>query len=256
VHSLAQLADPAAWTAILGSGWSEAGTASFWLAVAKIIWINILLSGDNAVVIAMACHGLPVQQRVWGMVFGAGIAVVLRIFFTGVVASLMLLPYLKIAGGAALFYIALKLLKPDDPSRATTAEAAGRLWRAVRIIAVADVIMSLDNVIAIAAAVEGNMALMALGLGISIPLIVGGAALIMTLLDRFPVLLWVGAGLLGWIAGEVIVTDPVATAALIHRFGVPATHQVVIGASILGAALVLVAGQIWRHLSASTGSEA
>ena len=150
------------------------GEPEFWVAVAKIIWINILLSGDNAVVIAMACRGLPHRQRIWGMVIGAGVAVVLRIVFTGVVASLMLLPYLKIAGGLALFYIAAKLVVPDEPDESET-EAVEHLWRAVRIVAVADIIMSLDNVIAIAAAAGGNMALLVLGLAISIPLIVAGA---------------------------------------------------------------------------------
>ena len=109
--------DPAAMLAVLSSGWRDIGHAEFWVALAKIMWINILLSGDNAVVIAMACRGLPHRQRIWGMILGAGVAVGLRIIFTGVVASLMLLPYLKIAGGLALFYIAAKLLVSDDPAR-------------------------------------------------------------------------------------------------------------------------------------------
>ena len=189
MHSLAQMMDPAAWLAMVGSGWSGMGHAEFWVALVKIMWINILLSGDNAVVIAMACRGLPQRQRVWGMILGAGVAVLLRIIFTGVVATLMLLPYLKIVGGLALFYIAAKLLVPDDPDEAET-EAVEHLWRAVRIVAIADIVMSLDNVIAIAAAAGGNMALVVIGLAISIPLIVAGAALIMALLDRFPILKW------------------------------------------------------------------
>ena len=175
MHSLAQMLDFHAWASMLSSGWGDLDRAEFWLAVGKIIWINILLSGDNAVVIAMACRGLPPRQRLWGMMLGAGVAVVLRIVFTGVVASLMTLPYLKIAGGLALFYIAAKLLVPDDPDESET-EAVAHLWRAVRIVAIADIIMSLDNVIAIAAAAGGNMALLVLGLAISIPLIVAGAA--------------------------------------------------------------------------------
>ena len=136
------------------------------------MWINILLSGDNAVVIAMACRGLPHRQRVWGMILGAGVAVGLRIIFTGVVASLMLLPYLKIVGGLALFYIAAKLLVPDDPDE-SEAEAAEHLWRAVRIVAIADIIMSLDNVIAIAAAAGGNMLSWLVGIPIKVkPLLV------------------------------------------------------------------------------------
>src|SRR5262245_30711020 len=163
--------DPANWLGMISSGWNDLGQTAFWVALLKIMWINILLSGDNAVVIAMACRGLPPRQRMWGMVLGAGVAVLLRIVFTGVVASLMLLPYLKLIGGLALFYIAAKLLVPDDPDESEV-EAVEHLWRAVRIVAVADIIMSLDNVIAIAAAAQGNMALLVIGLGISIPLIV------------------------------------------------------------------------------------
>jgi YjbE family integral membrane protein len=254
VHSLAQMLDPAAWSAMLLSGWESMGQAEFWVAVAKIIWINILLSGDNALVIAMACRGLPYQQRVWGMILGAAVAVVLRMVFTGVVASLMLLPSLKIAGGLALFYIAAKLLVPDERDESET-EAVEHLWRAVRIVAVADIIMSLDNVIAIAAAAGGNMALLVLGLAISIPLIVAGAALIMALLDRLPILVWAGAALLGWIAGEVIATDPVVADYLIVHFSAALAHQVEYGAAAAGAVLVLVVGGFWRWLRAGDISE-
>src|SRR6201984_2135524 len=200
--------DPGTWLAMVTSGWRDMSHTAFWVALLKIMWINILLSGDNAVVIAMACRGLPHRQRVWGMVLGAGVAVVLRIIFTVFVAALMLLPWLKIVGGLALFYIAAKLLVPDDPDEDAT-EATEHLWRAVRIVAIADTIMGLDNVIAIAAAAQGNMALLVIGLGISIPLIVAGAALIMALLDRYPILVWAGAALLGWIVGEGIAPAPV-----------------------------------------------
>jgi YjbE family integral membrane protein len=209
------------------------------------MWINILLSADNAVVIAMACRGLPHRQRIWGMVLGAGVAVGLGAVFTGVVASLMLLPYLKIAGGLALFYIAAKLLVPDDPDESET-EAVEHLWRAVRIVAVADIIMSLDNVIAIAAAAQGNVALLVLGLAISTPLIVAGAALIMSQLDRFPLLVWAGAALLGWIVGEVIATDPVSAGYLTGTYGPEVVHRVEYITAAIGAVLVLVAGGLWR----------
>ena len=254
MHSIAQMIDPAAWGALLTRGWSGLGETEFWLALVKLIWINILLSGDNAVVIAMACRGLPPPQRRWGMVLGAGVAVLLRIVFTGVVASLMLLPYLKIVGGGALFYIAAKLLVPDVPEQDGGAPAA-HLWRAVRIVAVADIIMSLDNVIAIAAAAEGDMALLVLGLAISIPLIVAGAALIMTLLDRFPILIWGGAALLGWIVGEVIATDPVAVGYLTHSYGAAFAHKAVYGASAAGVVLVLVVGGLWRRSKFPTENE-
>ena len=239
-------------------------TPAFWLAVGKIIWINVLLSGDNALVIAMACRGLAPRQRLWGMVIGAGIAVVLLIAFTGIVARLMVLPYLKLVGGLALLAIAAKLLVPEDEGDDVTAGTS--LWHAIRIVVIADIVMSLDNVIAVAAAANGQISLLILGLAISIPMIIAGAALIMLILDRFPVLVWLGAMLLGWIAGEVIATDP-AVQPLLRRlldgqialhldatsaiFGV-APHFILDGdlveyiASILGAIAVLVAGSIWR----------
>jgi YjbE family integral membrane protein len=244
--NFADLLNPATWGSMLGSGWGDMGHAEFWVAVVKIIWINILLSGDNAVVIAMACRGLPAKQRIWGMVLGAAVAVGLRIVFTGVVASLMTLPYLKIVGGLALFYIAAKLLVPDEPDHDET-EAVDHLWRAVRIVAIADIVMSLDNVIAIAAAAGGNVALLVFGLAISIPLIVAGAALIMSLLDRFPILIWAGAALLGWIVGEVIATDPVVLNYLTSAYGADVAHMVEYGAAAAGAALVLIVGGTWRR---------
>ena len=151
--SFAQMMDPHAWVTMFMSGWSDMDKPSFWVALGNIMFINVLLSGDNAVVIAMACLGLPKRQRLWGMVFGAGVAVILRIVFTVVIAQLMLLPYLKLIGGLALFYIAAKLLVPEDEDDGGV-EAVDHLWRAVRIIAVADIVMSLDNIIAIAAAAQ------------------------------------------------------------------------------------------------------
>jgi YjbE family integral membrane protein len=236
---------------------------AFWLAVGKIIWINILLSGDNALVIAMACRGLHGRHRLWGMVIGAGVAVVLLIAFTGIVATLMSLPYLKLVGGLALLVIAAKLLVPEDES--DEVEAGTTLWHAVRIVVIADIIMSLDNVIAVAAAANGQLSLLILGLTVSIPMIIAGAALIMLVLDRFPVLVWIGAMLLGWIAGDVIASDPVDQA-LLHEalsgqmvFSIDATSAIFgvshlsfdgdlmdLVASALGAILVLVVGSIWR----------
>jgi YjbE family integral membrane protein len=240
-------------------------TPAFWLAVGKIIWINVLLSGDNALVIAMACRGLAPRQRLWGMVIGAGIAVVLLIAFTGIVARLMVLPYLKLFGGIALMVIAAKLLVPEDEDDDVTAGTS--LWHAIRIVVIADIVMSLDNVIAVAAAANGQISLLILGLTISIPMIIAGAALIMMVLDRFPILVWLGATLLGWIAGDVIETDP-AVHPLLQRlldgqialnldatsaiFGV-SPHFSLDGdlveyiASILGAIAVLVAGSLWRR---------
>jgi YjbE family integral membrane protein len=238
--------DPATWLGMISSGWGEVGQTAFWVALLKIMWINILLSGDNAVVIAMACRGLPHRQRVWGMILGAGVAVLLRVVFTVFVAALMQLPYLKIVGGLALFYIAAKLLVPEDEDHSET-EATEHLWRAVKIVAIADIIMSLDNVIAIAAAAQGNMALLVIGLGVSIPLIVAGAALVMALLDRFPILVWAGAALLGWIVGEVIATDPVIQGYLEPKFGADGFHYIMLFCALVGAVLVLVVGGIWRR---------
>ena len=192
---------------------TEVVQPQFWVGLSKIIWINILLSGDNALVIALACRGLPPKERRLGMVIGAGIAVVLLILFTGIVAQLMTLPFLKLVGGLALVIIAAKLLVPDDGG-GHVAQGAN-LWHAVRIVVIADIIMSLDNVIAVAAAANGQLALMIVGLAISIPMIIAGAALIMAILDRLPILVWLGAVLLGWIGGAVIATDP-AVAPRLH----------------------------------------
>jgi YjbE family integral membrane protein len=228
------------------------GEPTFWLALGKIAWINILLSGDNAVVIAMACRGLPTRQRASGMLLGAGFAIVLRILFTGIVATLTTLPFMKIAGGIALFYIAAKLLVPEDPDEDEN-EVVEHLWRAVRVVAVADIVMSLDNVIAIAIAAAGNGALLVLGLALSIPLIVIGAALIMALLDRYPILVWGGAALLGWIVGEVIATDTVVRTWLVNVYGTGWADAVEYMAASLGAVLVLVVGGAWRRAKLQGG---
>jgi YjbE family integral membrane protein len=261
---LLQVADPANIGAFFTQFAADMQKPTFWLSVGKIIWINVLLSGDNALVIAMACRGLHGRHRLWGMAIGAGIAVVLLIAFTGIVATLMSLPYLKLVGGLALIGIAAKLLVPEDESDEVAAGTT--LWHAVRIVVIADIIMSLDNVIAVAAAANGQITLLVLGLAISIPMIIAGAALIMLVLDRFPLLVFFGAMLLGWIAGDVIATDPAvgpmlhhlldgqivlnidATSALFgasHQLGFDAELDETL-ASVLGAILVLVAGSIWR----------
>ena len=175
----------------------------------KIIWINILLSGDNAIVIALACRALPPRQRFWGILLGAGAAVVLRIFFTVILQYVLELPWLRLVGGLLLLWIAIKLLVQDEADESSI-ESWDNLWGAVRTVAIADIVMSLDNVLAIAAAARGNTWLIIFGLAVSIPLIVAGATLIMALLTRFPILVWAGAALLGWIAGELMVEDPVS----------------------------------------------
>jgi YjbE family integral membrane protein len=246
VGSIAEYLNPALWREWIHASVDQLGYTAFWLAVLQIIFVNVLLSGDNAVVIAMACRGLPAQQRRWGMVIGAGVAVILRIIFIGVVARLMLLPYLKLVGGAALVLIAAKLIVPDDADR-DEIRAVAHLWRAVLIIVFADIIMSLDNIIAIAAIAQGNFLLLAIGLMVSIPLIMAGATLIIELLDRFPILVWCGAALLGWVAGETIATD-LALAHLTAPFGEKISQQVEFAAAGAGALLAIGVGGLWRQL--------
>ena len=260
-----QILDPANIGAFFTQFKTDMQTPSFWLAVGKIIWINVLLSGDNALVIALACRGLHPRQRVWGMVIGAGIAVVLLILFTGIVATLMVLPYLKLGGGLALLAIATKLLVPegagDDIAEGTS------LWHAVRIVVIADIVMSLDNVIAVAAAANGQLPLLVLGLAVSIPMIIAGAALIMMILDRMPILVWLGAALLGWIGGDVIATDPAIAPQLRKMLDGDVSLNIDTTSSmfgfvkhlkldgeidelvlaLLGVTIVLVVGSIWRR---------
>jgi YjbE family integral membrane protein len=265
VNWLLQIFDPANLASFAAQFSAEMQQPAFWVAVGKIIWINVLLSGDNALVIALACRGLQPRQRLWGMILGAGVAVILRILFTGIVVTLMELPYLKLVGGLALVVIAAKLLVPDEEDEEGV-QSASHLWAAVQIVVVADIVMSLDNVIAVAAAANGSVPLLILGLAISIPLIVAGAALIMVLLNRLPILVWAGAALLGWIAGDVIATDPavhpqlqavfagpVGTKldALLAMFGMAPRFasggnggEVV--CAVLGVVVVLIVGSTWR----------
>ena len=173
----------------------------------EIIVINVLLSGDNAVVIALACRSLPPAQRKWGVMLGSGAAVVLRVLFTLVVVQLLALLYLKLIGGLLLLWIAVKLVV--DETDHSKVHATSSIWNAVRTIAIADAVMSLDNVVAIAAAAKGSMPLIIFGLVISIPLVVFGSAMLLKLIERFPVLVWAGAALLGWVAGDITSDDPV-----------------------------------------------
>jgi YjbE family integral membrane protein len=206
----------------------------FWISVLQIIWVNVLLSGDNAIVIALACRSLPQKQRFMGMVLGTGVALLLRLIFATIVLTLMQLSYVKIVGGLALLWIAVKLLMPSEGSDSSHTSSQS-LWRAVKLIAVADVVMSLDNVIAVAAVADGSIALLVFGLGISIPLIVAGANILMALLNYFPLIIWAGAGLLGWIAGEVIASDPAVTD-YAASFGPGTAEKVKLIASIAGMA--------------------
>jgi YjbE family integral membrane protein len=246
VAAITDFLSSAWWRDWLSADIGQLGYTTFWFAVGQIIFINVLLSGDNAIVIAMACRNLPQPQRRWGLIIGAGLAALLRIVFTVVLASILMLPYLKLIGGAGLLYISVRLLVPEHSDR-NQIEAVAHLWRAVLMIVVADIIMSFDNVLAIAAAARGDNLLLAIGLAISIPLLVAGAALIAALLDRFPVLIWLGAALLGWIAGETIATDP-AVASRLARLGDAALRQVEFAGAVAGAALAVAAGGLWQRL--------
>jgi YjbE family integral membrane protein len=239
---------PALWAEPLRASVDDFGRGAFWLAALQIVFINVLLSGDNAVVIAMACRGLPPRQRFWGLAIGAGVAVILLVGFTTIIGRLMLMPYLKLVGGLALIYIAAKLLAPERGDKSDV-EAVAHLWRAVRIVVVADIVMSLDNIIAIAAVANGHLALLIIGLTVSIPIVIAGSALIMALLDRFAVLVWAGAALLGWIAGGVIATDPAALHYVSARFGAAMASQVELAASGAVAVLVIGVGGLWRTMS-------
>jgi YjbE family integral membrane protein len=175
--------------------------------ILEIIWINILLSGDNAILIALACRHLTPETRRWGVILGALGGVVLRIIFTLIVVELMAVPFLKVIGGLLLLGVAIKLL--IDETDHSGVEAKTDLWGAVTTIVVADAVMSLDNVIAIAAAAQGRMELIVFGLAVSVPIVMFGASALLQVLERFPALVWAGAGVLGWVAGEMAASDAI-----------------------------------------------
>jgi len=183
----------------------EIATQAFWIGLLKIIGVNIVLSGDNAVVIALAARSLPQKQQKQAVIWGAGAAVVMRIILTIFAVALLGLPWLKIIGSLLLFWIGVKLLIPEEGE--DEIEASDQLLAAIKTILIADLVMSLDNVIAVAAAAGGSYTLLILGLAISIPLVIFGATLLIKLMERFPVIITVGAGLIGWVAGEMLVAD-------------------------------------------------
>ena len=222
-------------------------TAAFWAALGSIILANILLSGDNAVVIAMAARSLPARHQRKAIVYGSAGAIVLRVLLTLVAVELLKWPFLKIVGGLLLFYIGVTLLleADDDPSASETARASGHVLHAIRTILIADLVMSLDNVIAVAAAAKGDLLLLILGLAISIPLIIFGSTLLLKVMERFPVIITAGAALLGYLAGEMLLTDP----AVVQRFG-QTTLGLVAAAGAIGAVLVVLLGRWLRRRQA------
>lgn len=208
----------------------------FWVALSQIILINIVLSGDNAVVIALACRSLPPQQQKKAIMFGSVGAIVLRVVLTFFAVYLLTLPYLKLIGAALLLWIGIGLLKGEDDEEEM--EGHSNLAAAIKTIVVADLVMSLDNVIGVAAAAKGNVALLVFGLVISIPLIIFGSTIILKLMNRFPVIITLGAALLGWVAGEMVLTDPA-----IHDF-VERHHYLHNVLPALGAAIVVAVGKV------------
>jgi YjbE family integral membrane protein len=233
---------------------------AFWIGLLKIIGVNIILSGDNAVVIALAARSLPREQQKKAVFWGAGAAVVLRVILTVFAAALLALPWLKIVGSLLLFWIGVKLLIPEEGD--DDIKASDQLLAAIKTILIADLVMSLDNVIAVAAAAGGHMGLLIIGLAISIPLVVFGATLLIKLMERFPVIITVGAGLIGWVAGEMLVADVALTRwftgmGVQYREANPyvAGVSLEIVAGLIGVVIVVALGK-WLASRQTTGIEA
>ena len=221
--------------------------SDFWVGLLKIVWINIILSGDNAVVIALAARSLPPHQQKQAIFWGSGPAVVLRVVLTLIAVKLLELPYLQIIGGLLLLWIGVQLLGDEDDEEGESSETGG-LMAAVRTILIADLVMSLDNVIAVAAAAKGSMVLLVLGLLISIPLVVFGSTLMIKLMERFPIIVILGAALIGWVAGETILGDRsleavVAANGWLHYVG-----------PLAGAAFVIVVGKFLQNRTGKTAT--
>lgn len=214
--------------------------ASFWAALGSIMIVNILLSGDNAVVIALASRNLPPHQQKKAIFWGSAAAIIMRVVLTITAVTLLTLPYLKLVGGILLVYIGVQLLADSDGEEDMKAESS--IWAAIRTILIADLVMSLDNVLAVAAAAqsgpeETRMLLLIIGLALSIPLIIFGSTMLLKLMDRFPVIITFGAGLLGWLAGGMIVDDPALVDGIQSIFG-----DIKLVAEIIGVAIVIAVG--------------
>ena len=221
----------------------------FWFAVGQIIMIDILLGGDNAVVIALACRKLPVRQRLLGILWGTAGAIVLRVVLIFFALNLLAIPYLKLIGALLLVWIGIKLLLPEEDDKHGRLQSSERLWAAVKTVIVADFVMSLDNVIAIAGSAEGaggdhKMTLVIFGLLVSIPIIVWGSQLVVRLMDRFPIVITMGGMLLGWIAGEMAMSDPALISVLADNFRIGKIPQTTVYfAGTIGSLSVLCMGK-------------
>ncbi len=227
-------------------------TAHFWIAVGQIIMIDILLGGDNAVVIALACRKLPPEQRTKGILWGTAGAIILRVVLIAFALTLLAVPYLKLVGAVLLVWIGVKLLAPQDEDEHASIQGSDRLWSAVKTVIVADLVMSVDNVIAIAGAATGagekhQLPLVIFGLLVSVPIIIWGSQMVLKLMDRFPIIITVGGMLLGWIAGTMAHTDPAV------RDWLPQATVWNYGMGIAGALLVYVAGLVLRARSRPAG---
>ncbi len=226
----------------------EFASAEFWIALSQIVLINIVLSGDNAVVIALACRSLPPAQQKKAILFGSVGAIVLRVVLTFFAVMLLDLPYLKLIGAAALLWIGVGLLKSDDGEE--NLEGHSSLSAAIKTIVVADLVMSLDNVIGVAAAAKGNVVLLVVGLIISIPLIIFGSAVLLKIMGRFPIIITLGAGLLGWVAGEMAFSDPAIIGWATKQ------HTLHMIAPAIGAVLVVATGKWLTSRSARAAAPA
>ena len=224
-------------------------TPDFWIGLMKIIWINIILSGDNAVVIALAARTLPPEQQRKAILFGSGAAVVFRIVLTVVAVKLLALSYLQVIGGALLLWIGVQLLSGEDEEEVEAKEQGG-LMAAVRTILIADIVMSLDNVIAVAAAAKGSTTLLMIGLAISIPLVVFGSTLMIKLMERFPIIVTLGAALIGWVGGETIASD-----VALKEFA-DANSWFHLTCAAVGAMLVVALGKYFQSKSSQEESAA
>lgn len=217
----------------------------FWIGLLKIIWVNLLLSGDNAVVIALAARSLPERQQKLAVLWGSGAAIVLRIVLTIFAVALLTLPWLKIVGGVLLIWIGVQLLVPEEEGEEGVA-SQDNLMTAIRTILIADLVMSLDNVLAVAAAAEAGppeakMTLLVIGLAISIPIVIFGSTVVLKMMEKFPVIITLGAALLGWIAGEMMVTDPAIVEWVKSEAQWLAGFKI---SAVIGAGLVLLIGKV------------
>jgi len=232
-------------------------TTSFWTGLMTIVWVNVILSGDNAVVIALAARALPKDQQRKAVFWGAGAAVVLRIMLTWFAATLLQLPYLRILGGLLLFWIAINLLVPEDDEKEIHGHET--MFHAIRTILVADLVMSVDNVLAVAAAANGDITLLSIGLLLSIPLVVFGASMLMMVMERYPIIITFGAAMIGWVAGDMLVSDPVVAGgvtdllARLHEIEpVPISGEM--AGKVLGALAVLLVGKWFASRASATES--